>query len=84
MSGVPVIDSTGAAALKRLAKGAASKGTTIILSELGREPGNVLAGLDVVLPTAATFAESLALARQMLDRNRQSGVPPRSLVTNSG
>ncbi|MGD0189137.1 MAG: SulP family inorganic anion transporter [Rhizomicrobium sp.] len=84
MAGVPVIDSTGAAALKRLEKGAASKGTTIILSELGLEPQQVLAGLHVKFQVAATFPESLGLAREVVGQNLRPPSPSGSLAIGSG
>lgn len=66
MADVPVIDATGAAALKRFLARAATKGTTILFSELGQEPAASLQRMDIVVPSAATFEGSLSLARHLL------------------
>lgn len=66
MNGVPLIDATGAAALKRLIKNAASRGTVIVLSELKDAPAAALRDLDVIAPCAPTFEASLITARALL------------------
>lgn len=63
MAGVPMIDSTGAAALKRFVRGAAAKGTSIVACELQSEPEEALRSLDIAVPMASTFAQGLELAR---------------------
>jgi SulP family sulfate permease len=65
MGGVPLIDATGLAALERLIRSGAGKGTTVIFSELNPEPAEAVAGMDVVVPVAATFDEALARARHL-------------------
>jgi sulfate permease, SulP family len=74
MDGVPLIDTTGAAALKRFIKSAAGKGTGVILSELRPAPASVLLAMDVVAPSAPTFADSIILARAMVGRPSASAV----------
>jgi SulP family sulfate permease len=69
MAGVPLIDATGAAALKRFINTSASKGTAIILCELALEPASALYNLDVVVPKVATFAEAASFARRLLPRS---------------
>jgi len=66
MAGVPLIDSTGAAALKRFIKSANSRGTTIILSELNPQTTSILRNMDIVVPSAANFTASLDVARALL------------------
>ncbi|HTW33148.1 MAG TPA: STAS domain-containing protein [Rhizomicrobium sp.] len=66
MAGVPMMDATGAAALKRFIKVSASKRTAIVLCELAPEPASVLHNLDVVVPNVTTFAEAVSFARQLL------------------
>jgi sulfate permease, SulP family len=63
MAGVPLIDATGAAALKRFVRSAGARGTTIVLSELNAESLSALRCMDVTAPNAQSFADSLALAR---------------------
>ena len=66
MGSVPLIDATGAAALKRFIKTSGAKGTAIVLCELPPEPASVLRSLDVVVPNVATFAEAVSFARGLL------------------
>jgi len=66
MAGVPLMDATGAAALKRFIKASASKGTAIVLCELAPAPAAVLQSLGVVVPNVATFAEAVSCARRLL------------------
>jgi SulP family sulfate permease len=66
MAGVPLIDSTGAAALKRFIKSANSRGTAIILSELNPQTTSILRNMDIVVPSAANFTASLDVARALL------------------
>ncbi len=66
MAQVSLIDATAAAALKRFAAHAATKGTAIIFSELPSEPAAALHDMDVVVPLAASFEESLRIARGLL------------------
>ena len=66
MADVPMIDATGAAALKRFLASAAAKGTAIIFSELAPEPAASLQRMDIAVPNAATFDGSVGLARHWL------------------
>jgi SulP family sulfate permease len=65
MANVPMIDASGANALKRFVRVARGKGTAIILAELSAEPAATLANMDVALPSAVTFESALALAAPM-------------------
>ena len=67
MAGVPLIDTTGAAALKRVIGRAGAKGMTIILSELKPEPADILRDMDVNAPNAETFDEGISLARRIAE-----------------
>lgn len=66
MADVPQIDATGAAALKRFIHSAAAKGTAIIFSELDPAPAETLARMDIAVPSAPSFADSIALARDLV------------------
>lgn len=66
MGSVPLMDATGAAALKRFVRSAAAKGTSIVLCELQKQPADALRQMEVSAPRAATFDESLAIARTLL------------------
>jgi SulP family sulfate permease len=66
MAGVPLIDATGAAALKRFVKAAAAKGTAIVLSELQPQPGAALRAMDVQAALAPNFEDSIEQARALL------------------
>jgi SulP family sulfate permease len=66
MGGVPVIDTSGAVALKRFVRSAARKGTAVVLSELESEPARVLHDMEVGAPALKTFAESIATAQAIL------------------
>jgi SulP family sulfate permease len=66
MTGVPLIDASGAAALKRFLKSAAARGTAIVLSELKPQPATTLHNMDIAVPAAATFPDSVAIARGLL------------------
>ena len=76
MSGVPIIDSSGAAALKRFIKNVAAKGTVIIPSELNSEPAQMLHDLDLTGPTAATFEDSIAIARALISGRNDRALAP--------
>ena len=67
MEDVPVIDTSGAVALKRFARSAAAKGTTIVLSELNAEPAKALRDMELKVLVAATFEEGVAIARAMVE-----------------
>jgi SulP family sulfate permease len=71
MAGVPLIDTTGAAALKRLIRRADSKGLAIILSELNPEPAAMLRDMDVNALSAETFDEGISLARRVAESGLQ-------------
>jgi sulfate permease, SulP family len=62
MAGVPLIDATGAEALKRFVKTAAAKGTRVILCELRPEPAATLREMASGAPQAANFSDALAVA----------------------
>ncbi|HUO94532.1 MAG TPA: SulP family inorganic anion transporter [Rhizomicrobium sp.] len=65
MASVPLIDASGAAALQRFIRSAGAKGTAIIISELPPEPMSVLRGMDIAVPMAASFGDSISLARRL-------------------
>jgi SulP family sulfate permease len=62
MAGVPLIDTTGAAALKRFVKSASTRGTAIVLCELNPEPAGMMRTMEITAPNAATFTEAIAMA----------------------
>ena len=64
MAGVPLIDTTGAVALKRLIRSVGSRGTAIILSELNPESAAMLDSMDITALNAPNFAGALTLARE--------------------
>jgi len=66
MAGVPMIDATGAAAFGRFSRDAHSRGTIVVLSELSEAPLAMLTAMNVTVPFAHTFAESIAIARRFL------------------
>ncbi len=63
---MPLIDASGAAALKRFIKSAAAKGTAIVICELNEDGQEALRSLDVTVPVAASIAESVAQARAIV------------------
>lgn len=66
MAGVPLVDVTGAAALKRFVAIAGSKGIAVVLSELNPQPASMLRNMDIAVPNGASFVESVAIARAFL------------------
>lgn len=66
MAGVPLIDATGADALKRFVRAAGKKGTAVILCELNPEPEASLRELDVAVRRVPTFSDALATASALV------------------
>jgi SulP family sulfate permease len=60
---VPVIDSSGAATLKRLIARMTAKGTVVVLSEVNDRVMAMLRTLNIVAPRASSFDQALAIAR---------------------
>jgi SulP family sulfate permease len=65
MAQVPLIDATGAHALKRFVRSAAAKGTATIVCELNADSEEALRSLDLAVPLAGSFAEAIALAQSI-------------------
>ncbi len=66
LAGVPIIDSSGAAALKRLIARAAAHSTTTVLCEVDERAVPVLRALDIVVPMAASFSQACSIARDLV------------------
>lgn len=66
MAQVPLIDATGAAALKRFIRSANAKATAVILSELKPQPAAALRSMDVAAVQARSFEDGLKTAEQLL------------------
>lgn len=66
MAGVPLVDVSGAAALKRFFAVARSKGIAIVLSELNPQPEAALRNMGVVVPCGRSFRDSIAIGRALL------------------
>ena len=65
MAGVPLVDTTGAAALKRFIKSTRARGTAVILSELNAESASVLDSMDIAAPSVPRLADAITLARHL-------------------
>jgi sulfate permease, SulP family len=63
MEGVPLIDASGAAALKRFVAAAGAKGIAIVLCGLNPQPSAILRSMEIALPSGASYRDSIALAR---------------------
>jgi SulP family sulfate permease len=68
MAGVPLIDASGAAALKRFAATAGAKGIVVVLSELNPQPAAMLRSMEIAIPKGAGFREAVAIAHAFLPR----------------
>ncbi|HWA90672.1 MAG TPA: SulP family inorganic anion transporter [Rhizomicrobium sp.] len=73
MADVPLIDASGAMALKRFIALARSRGVAIVLAELNPQPEATLRNMGVAVPRAGSFRDGIALARAFLPR--PSAVP---------
>jgi SulP family sulfate permease len=67
MAGVPLVDTTGAAALKRFIKSTRARGTSVVLSELNAESVGVLDSMDIAAPSVPRLADAISLARHLAD-----------------
>jgi SulP family sulfate permease len=76
MAGVPMIDTTGAASLKRFIRSAKQRGTAIVLSEVNAESALALENMDIVVPGAGSFAGSVALAEGLLQHSNSKAHQP--------
>jgi len=64
---VPLIDASGAEALKRFIRSAAGKGTAIVICEILPGPEAALRSQDIAVPMAATLSDAIVLARSLAE-----------------
>ena len=63
MEGVRLIDSTGAATLRKFLESTHARGIRVILAATREGPAAVLDAMDIKAERAASFAEAVAMAR---------------------
>ncbi|HWA29495.1 MAG TPA: SulP family inorganic anion transporter [Rhizomicrobium sp.] len=66
MAGVPLIDITGAATLRKFLDSTLARGTRVILAGVKEGPASVLDGMKVVARRAANFTQAVDMSREML------------------